>query len=132
MNPAKKVAESPARRILVVDDSSDTVRSLALLLHTMGHHVDYAINATAAIDTAVTMMPDVIFLDLLLPDNHGSQVCSDMRKRPELKDATMSCANRLHRRPTSALLPAAQADSRWRPTIQTKPAETKCKSAAVL
>lgn len=82
---AKKIAQTSARRILVVDDSLDNVRSLALLFHTMGHHVDYAINATAAVDMAVQMRPDVIFLDLLLPDGHGAKVCSEFRKRPELK-----------------------------------------------
>jgi len=82
---AKKVAQT-ARRILVVDDSLDNVRSLALLFHTMGHHVDYAINATAAVDMAVQMRPDLIFLDLLLPDGHGAKVCSKFRKRTELKD----------------------------------------------
>jgi len=74
-----------AQRILVVDDSIDGVRALALLLHTMGHHVDYAINGTAAVDLAARMKPDVVFLDLLLPDGHGAKVCEEMRKRPELK-----------------------------------------------
>jgi len=77
---------NPARRILVVDDSIDSVRSLALLFQTMGHQVDYAINGTVAIELAAKMRPDFVFLDLLLPDGHGSRVCSEMRKRPELRN----------------------------------------------
>lgn len=74
------------KRILVVDDSIDSVRSLTLLFQTMGHHVDYAINATVAVDIATKMQPDIVFLDLLLPDGHGSGVCREMRKRPELRN----------------------------------------------
>ena len=81
----RKAAEPRAgRRILIIDDNLDNVRSLTLLLGTMGHEVDYAINATVAIDTARRFQPDIIFLDLLLPDDHGSMVCSRLRQCPEL------------------------------------------------
>jgi DNA-binding response OmpR family regulator len=46
-----------------------------MLLHTMGHYVDYAINGTVAVDMARRFQPDIIFLDLLLPDDHGAGVC---------------------------------------------------------
>ena len=72
--------------MLIVDDNLDNVRSLALLLGTMGHHVDYAVDAAAAIDRARRFQPDIVFLDLLLPDAHGSRVCSELRKCPELTD----------------------------------------------
>ena len=85
MNAARKLQEGLAKRILVIDDNIDNVRSLALLFHTMGHHVDYSINATVAIAMAVKMKPEVIFLDLLLPDGHGANVCRELRKVPELK-----------------------------------------------
>lgn len=81
---AQKPQPNVARRILVIDDNLDNVRSLALLLHTMGHHVDYAINATAGIDMALSMEPDVIFLDILLPDDHGAGVCRELRTHPAL------------------------------------------------
>src|ERR1051326_3826649 len=76
---------TPARHVLVIDDNLDNVRSLALLFRDMGHLVDYAINATAAIDVAVAMKPDVVFLDLLLPDGHGAEVATEIRKHPELR-----------------------------------------------
>jgi CheY-like chemotaxis protein len=81
---ASKLQHSLARRILVIDDNLDTVRSLALLFHTMGHHVDYAINATAAVDMAISMKPDVVFLDLLLPDGHGAEVAAALRQHSAL------------------------------------------------
>jgi CheY-like chemotaxis protein len=73
------------RRVLVVDDNLDNVRSLAMLFQTMGHQVDYAINAAVAVDMAVSMKPDVIFLDLLLPDGHGADVCRKLRSHSVLR-----------------------------------------------
>ena len=86
MVPAKKSAPKLAKRVLVVDDNLDNVRSLALLFSTMGHHVDYAINGTVAVDMAVSMRPDFIFLDILLPDDHGAGVCAELRKHSVLNN----------------------------------------------
>jgi CheY-like chemotaxis protein len=83
----KEAVPKLARKVLVVDDNLDNVRSLALLFHAMGHHVDYAINATAAVGMAVQMRPDIIFLDILLPDGHGANVCTEMRAHSALKNA---------------------------------------------
>jgi len=73
------------RRVLVVDDNIDNVRSLTLLFDVMGHHVDYAINAIVAVELATRFKPDVVILDLLLPDGHGAQVCRQIRLNPELR-----------------------------------------------
>ena len=78
------VKGNPKLRVLVVDDNIDHVRSLALLFEVMGHHVDYAINAIVAVDVAFRFKPDVVVLDLLLPDGHGAQVCRQIRMNPEL------------------------------------------------
>jgi len=87
MNAVRKAAKPEAgRRVLVIDDSLDNVRSLAMLFQTMGHEVDYAINATAAVGMAQRFRPDIIFLDLLLPDGHGAEVCRDLRQQPETKN----------------------------------------------
>jgi len=81
----KAAVPEAGKRVLVIDDNIDNVRSLAMLLHTMGHYVDYAINGTVAVDMARRFQPDIIFLDLLLPDDHGAGVCRDLRTCPELK-----------------------------------------------
>ncbi|HXU41166.1 MAG TPA: response regulator [Burkholderiales bacterium] len=86
-----------ALRVLVIDDNLDNVRSLTLLFHTMGHHVDYAINGTAAIDMAVSMKPNVIFLDILLPDGHGSNVCRELRKHSALSKTRIFGITASHR-----------------------------------
>ena len=83
---APKPDYQPKARVFVVDDNLDNVRSLALLFDLMGYEVNYAINGTAAIDMAIAFRPNAIFLDLLLPDGHGAQVCAAMRKLPQLRD----------------------------------------------
>jgi CheY-like chemotaxis protein len=84
MHPVAASKGKPKRRILVVDDNIDNVRSMSLLFEVMGHHVDYAINAIVAVDIAARFNPDIVILDLLLPDGHGAQVCRQIRLNPDL------------------------------------------------
>jgi CheY-like chemotaxis protein len=89
------------RKILVVDDNIDMVRSMALLIRQMGHEVEYAINGYAALECAQRIRPDVIFLDLVLPDLDGWELARRMRKMPELKSvrifAVTGTAANVHR-----------------------------------
>src|SRR5206468_4263077 len=87
LTPALKRAAINALRILVVDDNLDQVHTLAYLLKDDGHHVDFAINATVALDLARRIQPDVILLDIGLPDGDGLKVCALMRLSPSLKKA---------------------------------------------
>jgi CheY-like chemotaxis protein len=75
------------RRVLVIEDNLDTVRSLALLLREMGHEVEYAINGYAGIEVARRFKPDVIILDLGLPGMDGFDVCRRLKKDPELSSS---------------------------------------------
>ena len=63
-----------ARRVLVVEDHLDTVHSMAVMLKSMGHQVQFAINGFAAIDIARSFRPDYILLDIGLPDFKGDEI----------------------------------------------------------
>jgi CheY-like chemotaxis protein len=67
------------RRILVVDDNLDHVHSVSLLLRGRGHVVDYAINGIVALHMAQRFKPDVVLLDLGLPDSHGAEIARQLR-----------------------------------------------------
>lgn len=71
-------------RVLTVDDNLDAVHSLCMLLREMGHTVDYAINGYVALDAARRFKPDVVILDLGLPGMTGFEVCTQIRRDPEL------------------------------------------------
>jgi len=75
------------RRVLVVDDDLDTVHSMALLLRGSGHEVQFAINGIAALRVAEKFHPEVVLLDLGLPDGDGVNLARKIRRLPELKRA---------------------------------------------
>jgi CheY-like chemotaxis protein len=86
MAPAAKTAPKKVLRVLVVDDNLDQVHTLAYLISDCGHHADYAINATVALDLAKRLKPDVVLLDLALPDASGMALARKLRGMQELKD----------------------------------------------
>ncbi|MGV9012209.1 MAG: response regulator [Flavobacteriales bacterium] len=66
-------------RALVVDDQVDIATSLALLLKHLGYSVQVAHSANEATMVGEDFRPDVIFLDIGLPDNSGYEVCKAIR-----------------------------------------------------
>jgi PAS domain S-box-containing protein len=76
-------ATSPHRlRVLVVDDNRDAVETVSLLLHTSGHHVRIAHNAADGLAAAREFAPDIVFLDIGLPDMDGHDVARRLRAEP--------------------------------------------------
>lgn len=60
------------------------MRTTALYLQSMGHRVDFAINGYAGFDVAKRFCPDVVFVDLRLPDVDGATVARQIRDEPGL------------------------------------------------
>ena len=71
--------------MVVIDDNYDDVRTTALYLQSMGHKVDYAVNGYAGLDVAMRFRPDVVFVDLRLPDVDGATVARQIRGEPCLR-----------------------------------------------
>jgi CheY-like chemotaxis protein len=74
-----------SRRVLVIDDSVDTALSMALLLRQMGHEADYVTSGRDGLHVARRTQPDVVLLDLGLPDIDGYSVVRHMRRDPRLR-----------------------------------------------
>jgi CheY-like chemotaxis protein len=72
------------KRVLLIEDHIDAVRSLAFLLEDMGHEVDYAINGYAGIEKARQFRPDFVLLDIGLPGMDGFEVCRRLKLEPVL------------------------------------------------
>lgn len=75
-------------RILCVDDSEDTVAMEASLFQMEGHCVEIALDGKTAINVASTFLPDVVLLDLNLPDISGFEVVKALRDTPSLAKTT--------------------------------------------
>jgi CheY-like chemotaxis protein/two-component sensor histidine kinase len=76
--------KSPSRRILIVDDNVDSAASLALILSLDGHETKAVNSAQAALQFAESFKPDVVLLDIGLPEMDGYEVASRLRKLTEL------------------------------------------------
>ncbi len=72
---------SGPERILVVDDELDTAQSLAILFRGMGKQVEFAVTALAALDIAKRLRPDIVFLDIGLPDLDGWELARRLREQ---------------------------------------------------
>jgi len=66
-------------RVLVVDDEKDLVRLVKYNLEQEGYAVFCAFNGAEALDLAWTKQPDVIVLDLMLPDASGFRLCQEIK-----------------------------------------------------
>jgi CheY-like chemotaxis protein len=80
-----KPEAQPKRRVLVVEDNLDSVHSMATLIKMMGHEVRFAINGFSAINEARNFRPDIILLDIGLPDFHGHVIARQLRFEPGLE-----------------------------------------------
>ena len=85
--PALDTAPPPAncRRVLVVDDNVDAAQSLALLLELSGHEVRLAYDGLSAVAAAIAYQPEVVLLDIGLPEIDGYEVARRIRKHYSLQ-----------------------------------------------
>ena len=71
-----------AKRILVVDDEPDIRRLVAEALEVTGYDVQTAANGADAIRAASLFIPDLVLLDIMMPDMDGFTVYERLRARP--------------------------------------------------
>jgi CheY-like chemotaxis protein len=75
------IATNARRRILVVDDNRDSTESLAMLMSLSGHEVFTAYDGLEAVEAAAKFQPDVILMDIGLPNLNGYHAASRIRKQ---------------------------------------------------
>ncbi len=69
-------------KILVVDDDLDTLRLVGLMLQRQGYQIIAATNGTQAITIAQAEKPDLVLLDVMMPDVDGYEVTRRLRSNP--------------------------------------------------
>ncbi len=85
--PGDPEPASRAVRVLVVDDSRDAARTLAMLLGRKGHRVAVAHDGPQALEAARADPPDVVLLDIGLPRMDGFEVAARLRAEPATREA---------------------------------------------
>jgi signal transduction histidine kinase/ActR/RegA family two-component response regulator len=73
-------APPAARRIMVVEDNPDAAATLALLLQLKGHEAFTAADGKGALEAAAQQRPELVFLDVGLPDMNGLEVATRLRE----------------------------------------------------
>lgn len=76
---------SSAKKILVVDDETDVTELLVYTLKAKGFVVEALNDPNRSIGVARTFMPDLVVLDVMMPDLNGIQICRMLRADAKLK-----------------------------------------------
>ena len=81
VKPSPQPAAGPDRlgRVLVVDDERNITDLLSTALRFVGYEVEAAGSGRAALELAATFAPDLIVLDVMMPDHDGFEVCRRLR-----------------------------------------------------
>ncbi|KFN48637.1 response regulator [Arenimonas composti] len=81
-----RVNARPGTRILVVDDSATIVALLSRMLRQNGYEVVEAGDAESALELARAQLPELIFLDIVLPGMDGFAALRQLRRDPYTRD----------------------------------------------
>ncbi|HUJ76030.1 MAG TPA: diguanylate cyclase [bacterium] len=84
-------------KILIVDDSPDNVAMCALILAKDEHTILTASNGHDALRIAKEERPDVVLLDILMPDLDGFEVCKQLKADPATADISVLLLTAYHR-----------------------------------
>lgn len=74
-----------SEKILIVDDDIDSLKLIGLMLQRQGYEVAAANAGNQAVSKALAEHPDLIILDVMMPDMNGYEVCKRLRANPETK-----------------------------------------------
>ncbi|HET9909015.1 MAG TPA: response regulator, partial [Anaerolineales bacterium] len=69
-------------KILIIDDDLDTLRLVGLMLQRQGYQISAATNGQQGLDKAFEEDPDLILLDLMMPEMDGYEVTRRLRQNP--------------------------------------------------
>ncbi|CAN5692894.1 response regulator [soil metagenome] len=71
--------------ILVAEDHLDSRDALRTLLEAFGYRVIEAVNGRQAVDSALKLRPDLILMDIMMPELDGFEATRELRRHPHTK-----------------------------------------------
>src|SRR5687767_4122895 len=81
---------SKEAKILLVDDEPDILNLLKFNLEKEGFEVETAGNGRTGIEKALKFRPDLILLDVMMPEMDGIETCIQLRENKELKNTVIA------------------------------------------
>jgi EAL domain-containing protein (putative c-di-GMP-specific phosphodiesterase class I)/DNA-binding response OmpR family regulator len=75
----------PSEKILIVDDDEDILLIVQTILASAGYSAMTARNGREGVDTAIELRPDLILLDVMMPELSGWEVCTTLKNAPETR-----------------------------------------------
>lgn len=76
-------ATKMADKILIVDDEVESLKLIGLMLKRQGYEVSVADSGSKALSKVQTENPDLVILDVMMPDMSGLEVCRRLRENPD-------------------------------------------------
>lgn len=80
--PPRKPEEIQPKKVVVIDDEQDIVEVLRFNLEAAGYEVGSANTGREGLEVIESMRPDLLILDLMLPDISGTEICRTLRTTP--------------------------------------------------
>lgn len=74
-----------AKKILIVEDEESLLKLESILLTTKGYNVQGVATGTAALKAVAETPPDLVLLDIMLPEMDGFEVCRHIKNNPETR-----------------------------------------------
>jgi diguanylate cyclase (GGDEF)-like protein len=80
------ISEDVSPDILIVDDTPENLRLLSIVLEKKGYHVRKSLSGAAALKAVKTAPPDLIMLDIMMPEMDGYEICQRLKSMPEAEN----------------------------------------------
>lgn len=77
----------PSKKVLIVDDDPNILMSLEFLMRKSGYNVLIARNGSEARELVKEHLPDLLLLDIMMPDVDGYQICKEVKGSSKTKHA---------------------------------------------
>src|SRR5688572_18678319 len=78
--------KTPSARILVVDDTPANIQTLTAILKDQGYQLSVATNGRQALEVIEKVHPDLVLMDVMMPEMDGYEACRQIKASPSWRD----------------------------------------------